>query len=122
LAVTLFVFVAIAAFGAALSVSVALMLGVLNKLDGLIGVHVDVTLTLHSECLANLGDLLVVKFVRESDLEDNKEVSAFVGLFMEGKTLVCHRLNVVGLDHFAGVVLDSQLGAVKVSDHEVHAG
>lgn len=55
----------------------------------------------------------------EGNLEHDVQVTEFVALLVEGQTLVKHSLNVIGLDNFARLVLDAQLGSIEVVDDEV---
>lgn len=45
-----------------------------------------------------------------------------MGSLVEGKALLTNSLQIVGFDHLAWIVFDSDFGAVKVRDHEVNTG
>jgi len=59
-------------------------------------------------------------FLREGNLEHNVKVTVLVRLLVEGKTLVEDGLDVIGLDHLSGFVLNAKLGSIKVGDDEVN--
>lgn len=88
-----------------------------------LGVHIGVNWGFRSGqgCL-EAGNFSDRDRVGEGYLEHHEEVSKFVRLLVEGKTLVGDRLEVVGLDDLAWLILDSNLGAVEVRQHKVDSG
>jgi len=56
----------------------------------------------------------------EGYLENNVKVSKVVGLLVEGKTFIFHGFNIIRLDNFAWIVLDSDLCSVKMFKNEVN--
>lgn len=118
--VTLVVLVGFVTLSASLSVGVSLVIGVFHKVYGLIGIHVLVSLLLHGESRFDLANRGIVEVLREGNLENNEQVTEFVRLFVEGKTLIRHSLDVIRLDNFTGLALNSQLSSIQVSDHEIN--
>ena len=78
MAVAILIFVGVVALGTALSVSVALRLAELNKIDNISTFHVFVSLLLLSESLGDLANLGVLHGLGEHNLEDDEKVSEFV--------------------------------------------
>jgi len=56
----------------------------------------------------------------EDHFEHDEQIALFVRLFVEGKTLISNGLNIIWLNNFPRLVLNSQLSAVQVSDHKVY--
>lgn len=64
----------------------------------------------------------MVERIRESYLENDEQVAKFETLFVEGQSLIWHRLNIFGLNHFARVVFNADFLARDVGEDEVNAG
>lgn len=117
----LFLLVGVVA-GATASLRVSLRLLELSQLAGF-GVHVGVGGALGGgEGGKEGGEFVNGNGVGEGDLEHDEEVAVLERLLVERQAFFSDRLQVVGLDHLAGLVSDSDFGAIEVRDHEVDAG
>jgi hypothetical protein len=117
-----FLVAAVTALLTALVMCIPMELLVLDHVACFCDLHIDVLILslLSGECLIDLSDLLRLERVGEDDLEDHKQVTRFECLLMVGHTVTLHGLDLVGLDHLAGLILDADLLTVKVGQHEVN--
>jgi len=81
--------------------------------------HIIVILLFFAKSAVESFELWLRHAIRECHVELDVEVSELIRSLVEGKTLVSNSLQVVRLDYFTRVVLDSDLCAVEVSQCEV---
>lgn len=122
-AVVLLFFLVTITFSTALRVGVTLLFVVFNKLASFASLHIIVSvlfLRAGKDYVEGL-DLLRVQRIGERNLENNVKVAEFVRFLVEWQTLANNSLQIVWLDHFTGLVLDSNFCPVQVRYHEVNA-
>jgi hypothetical protein len=109
----IFLLFTVIAFLTALVMSVSVVLFELKEVASLSNVHINITLLLHEgKSIVDFAKLLLVEGVRELDLEDNEQVTKLVALLVIGHTKAFDSLDVIGLNNFTLLVLDSDLSAV----------
>ena len=120
---SIFLFIAAVTLLATLVMSVSVALSEGLHLNGLCNLHIDIgLLLLRSESLTDLGNLSGLKLVREDELEHDEKVTELVRLLMVGHTVTLNSLNIVGLNDFTWLVLDADLLAIQMGQHEVDTG
>jgi hypothetical protein len=100
-------------------VRVSRLLVIRLQLHSLLSTHINISLLLRCESLRNVGKSRLRQSLRESNLEDNIQVTSLKRSSVERKTLLFDGLDVVGLNYLARFVFDSKFGPVKVLNHEV---
>merc|ERR1712038_1689742 len=118
LVILFFIFVA---FSTTLGVGVALTLVVLFELDDFFHLHVHIIAGHVSESFLGTFELLRAQFNRELDLEQDKEISGLVRLFVEGKTLIFNGFDLIGLDNLSWGILDAKFRSIKMVYYEINA-
>jgi len=121
LAIAFLLLVGAIAFLAALVVRISMVILERNHRASLGNLHVDILalLALSLEGFLYLGDLLLLKSLREGDFECNEQVAKFIGLLMVGHAMSLNSLDFIRLNYLTGLVLYSDLTAIKVSQHEI---
>jgi hypothetical protein len=122
LSVTIFFLFIAVAFSATLSVSVLLSIVIFFELDGLLAVHIDISLGHRRECTSSSSHLGSRESGRELNFEKYEQVTCLKALLVERKTLVHDSHYFVGLDDEARLVLNSELGAIEVGHDEINSG
>lgn len=74
---------------------------------------------LGGKSFADVRERLQRHLIGEDHLEYDVEVSILIGLFVEGQTHIWHRLNVVGLDDLAWLVLNANYFPIQMLNCEV---
>ena len=121
LAIAFFLLVGAITFLAALVVCISVVILERDHRASLGYLHVDILplLALSLKGILDLGDLFLLKSLRECDFECNEQVAKFIGLLMVGHAMSLNSLDLIRLDYLTVLVLYSDLTAIKVSEHEI---
>lgn len=121
LTVAFFLFIIIVGFHTSGGLNISLLFIVRFELECLsITTHFCILWLLHSESTLDTSDGVLWHLFGEGYLENNVKVSKVVGLLVEGKTFIFDGFNIIRLDNFAWIVLDSDLCSVKMLKNEVN--